>query len=429
MDLVPSFCTRAIDEMEIFSEPAVELRKYLQAALGGEDLWSPQPPRAVPGMIAITGSPGSGKTRLACRVFSQLADEGAMPLQVICGKLSQPGKKFKTVQDWLRSILSFATWYSPCAILFDDFGALYDAAVHRMLWTWPALEYKVALRQPQLKERPEMLMALLKEKVDEGWDVEQGLLAEGALDDWGGRIDGFSMGDLVSLVERTCVEATVDASAQRLCGGDGRGPEWGERQRITLQHLETACEGFVPATMAEQSFFTSERLTGGAVEDRGRVFVVAATGRPDMVDPALMRPGRFDKICYCGLPTEEEKLEICQILARKNSLSADGDDLVARALLRELVACLPKLFTCADVNALFSSAKIEAVNQALGQKDSIAQPKMMLSHLYEALSTSKASVSPADERRYGEIFAPYCGGTGSRGGPTQEVKAVKVALA
>ncbi|CAK9029247.1 unnamed protein product [Durusdinium trenchii] len=142
------------------------------------------------------------------------------------------------------------------------------------------------------------------------------------------------------------------------------------------------------------------------VEDRGRVFVVAATGRPDMVDPALMRPGRFDKICYCGLPTEEEKLEICQILARKNSLSADGDDLVA--LLRELVACLPKLFTCADVNALFSSAKIEAVNQALGQKDSIAQPKMMLSHLYEALSTSKASVSPADERRYGEIFAPYC---------------------
>ena len=36
------------------------------------------------------------------------------------------------------------------------------------------------------------------------------------------------------------------------------------------------------------------------VEDRGRVFVVAATGRPDMVDPALMRPGRFDKICYCG---------------------------------------------------------------------------------------------------------------------------------
>lgn len=52
------------------------------------------------------------------------------------------------------------------------------------------------------------------------------------------------------------------------------------------------------------------------VEDRGRVFVVAASGRPDMVDPALMRPGRFDKICYLGLPSEEEKLEICELMAR-----------------------------------------------------------------------------------------------------------------
>ena len=102
-----------------------------------------------------------------------------------------------------------------------------------------------------------MLMALLREKVDEGWDVEHGLLAEGALDDWGGRVDGFSVADLVGLVERTCVEATVEASAARLRGGDG-GPEWGERQRITFDHLERACEGFVPATMADQTFFSSE---------------------------------------------------------------------------------------------------------------------------------------------------------------------------
>ena len=44
------------------------------------------------------------------------------------------------------------------------------------------------------------------------------MLAEGALDDWGGRVDGFSVGDLCSLVERACVEATVSASAGRLWG-------------------------------------------------------------------------------------------------------------------------------------------------------------------------------------------------------------------
>merc|ERR1719499_251620 len=56
------------------------------------------------------------------------------------------------------------------------------------------------------------------------------------------------------------------------------------------------------------------------VEDRGRVYVVGATGRPDLVDAALMRPGRFDKICYCGLPSDAEKLRICEILAGRHGL-------------------------------------------------------------------------------------------------------------
>lgn len=617
LQLVPPFSARAVDEMTMFSQPAEQLRRLVEACLGKSGAnasksildCAGRSSIRTPGMIAITGPPGSGKTRLASRVLSQLASQGVLPLQVICRKLGQPGKKFRVIQDWLRAILSFACWYSPCAVLLDDFGALCpdvepgapnlsvteerspliaemlldllpevrssgaqvalvatmpdDAAVHRMLWSWPALEHKVGIRQPELKERPEMLMALLREKEDEGWEVEHGLLAEGALDDRGGRVDGFSVADLVSLVERSCVEATVEASATRLRGGDGHGPEWGERQRLTMDHLEKACEGFVPATMADQTFFTSEvNLTdiGGlnsakeelmdmltmptkyavlldrapvrtrkglmlvgppgcgktmlvqaaaketkgllrflsvkgpellskyigeseagvrkvferaaaaapaviffdeiealapkrgadstgvtdrvvnqmlcyldGVEDRGRVFVVAATGRPDMVDPALMRPGRFDKICYCGLPSDDEKLEICQVLARKNDLVGDVQvngnapaDLTVS--LRQLVSRLPRLFTSADISALFSSAKIEAVNETL-QKDGPKEPKMRMSHLYAALATSKASVSEADERRYAQIFAPYCGGSGSRGALDQETKSVKVALA
>ncbi|CAJ1426366.1 unnamed protein product [Effrenium voratum] len=432
-----------------------------------------------------------------------------------------------------------------------------DSSVHRMLWTWPALEHKVAIRQPQLKERPEILMALVQLKVEEGWDVEQALLAEGALDAWGGRVDGFSIADLCDLVERACVEANVQASGERLRDGTS---EWG-KQRLCMEQLQKACEDFVPATMADQTFFTSEvqladigglqsakqdlmdmltmptryavlldrapvrtrkglMLVGppgcgktmliqaaahetkgllrflsvkgpellskyigeseagvrkvferaaaaapaviffdeiealtpkrGAdstgvtdrvvnqmlcyldgVEDRGRVFVVAATGRPDMVDPALMRPGRFDKICYCGLPSEAEKLDICQVLARKNKLT-DGAPASAEAdlnvQLRQLVSRLPRLFTSADINALFSSAKIEAVNEKL-KKEAVGEPKITMGHLYTALESAKASVSESDERRHAQIFAPYCGGSGSRGGLGETAKAVKVALA
>ena len=53
----------------------------------------------------------------------------------------------------------------------------------------------------------------------------------------------------------------------------------------------------------------------GAEELKG-VYVVAATSRPDLIDPALLRPGRLDKSLYCGLPTVEDRAEILRALSR-----------------------------------------------------------------------------------------------------------------
>merc|ERR1712194_653094 len=149
------------------------------------------------------------------------------------------------------------------------------------------------------------------------------------------------------------------------------------------------------------------------VEDRGRVYVVAASGRPDMVDPALMRPGRFDKICYCGIPTDEEKVQICEVLAARHSLvigpshqQSLGTDM--RAHLRRLVSRFPRLFASADIGAVFSTAKIEAVTSALDDASSATQaPVMTVAHLYAALASAKACISEADEERYNQIFAAY----------------------
>lgn len=44
------------------------------------------------------------------------------------------------------------------------------------------------------------------------------------------------------------------------------------------------------------------------------VYVLAATSRPDLIDPALLRPGRLDKALFCGMPTFEERLEVCAYL-------------------------------------------------------------------------------------------------------------------
>lgn len=48
------------------------------------------------------------------------------------------------------------------------------------------------------------------------------------------------------------------------------------------------------------------------VEERKGVFIMAASNRPDMIDPAVLRPGRLDKILYVGLPEKQDRFEILQ---------------------------------------------------------------------------------------------------------------------
>ena len=66
------------------------------------------------------------------------------------------------------------------------------------------------------------------------------------------------------------------------------------------------------------------------VQPLSKVLVVAATNRPDLVDPALLRPGRFDALLYVGLPDLEGRLQILSIHTRATPLADDLDGLAAR---------------------------------------------------------------------------------------------------
>lgn len=50
------------------------------------------------------------------------------------------------------------------------------------------------------------------------------------------------------------------------------------------------------------------------------VYVVAATNRPDMIDPALLRPGRLDKVLYVPLPPPDGRASILAAAARRSPL-------------------------------------------------------------------------------------------------------------
>ena len=61
------------------------------------------------------------------------------------------------------------------------------------------------------------------------------------------------------------------------------------------------------------------------LEDRKQVFVIAATNRPDIIDPAMLRPGRLDQLLLVPLPSREDRLDILRTITKKTPLADDVD--------------------------------------------------------------------------------------------------------
>ena len=184
-----------------------------------------------------------------------------------------------------------------------------------------------------------------------------------------------------------------------------KGPEFlskwvGESEKAVRETFRKARQA-APCVifMDEVDSITSERGTGSDSNVTERVIsqlltemdglsalhdvvVIAATNRPDIIDPALLRPGRFDKSIYIGTPDRESRKKIFEIHTRSKPLAEDVD-------LEELAKDTED-YTGADISAVCNEAVMIAVRKLVesGQMPSdeeIAACKVQMEHFRTAI--------------------------------------------
>ncbi|KAL0360292.1 UNVERIFIED_CONTAM: Peroxisome biogenesis protein 1 [Sesamum radiatum] len=154
------------------------------------------------------------------------------------------------------------------------------------------------------------------------------------------------------------------------------------------------------------------------------VFVFAATSRPDLLDAALLRPGRLDRLLFCDFPSQQERLDILKVLSRKLPMASDVD--------LERISHMTKGFSGADLQALLSDTQLEAVHELLDREDGGGTGKMpvITGALLESIaSKAKPSVSEAEKRRLYDIYSQFLDSKRSVTAQSRDAKGKRATLA
>jgi transitional endoplasmic reticulum ATPase len=215
-----------------------------------------------------------------------------------------------------------------------------------------------------------------------------------------------------------------------------KGPElltmWFGESEANVREIFDKARAAAPCILFFDELDSIARARGGSVGDGGgaadrvinqiltemdgvgqkkSVFIIGATNRPDIIDPAIMRPGRLDQLIYIPLPDLKSRHSVLKSVLRKSPVSKDVD--------LKFLAEKTHGYSGADLTEICQRACKNAIREAIAKdiekknreqtEDSMATdedpvPEITRSHFEEAMQYARRSVSDKDIQKY-EMFA------------------------
>lgn len=310
-----------IKEQYLYDDPGYRLIKKVQKKFKdvagidnilpelGEIVWflrnsgrSSKFQNTIPKGILLTGPPGTGKTLLV----QAIAGEAQVPVIVESGSLlTDPQQKGRGIEK-LKKIFEQARQLAPCIVFIDEVDTIGEKRQNII---------QTAMGGDELIE-----------SIYENKNLE---------------IDTKFIPQPLNLNETNAQEKDLEYELFR-----------GESQN-QLTPGEGQFQKNIEAKKTRLSLLTQFLVEMDGLKDRQGVIVIGATNRPTVLDPALVRPGRFDKILNLELPGKKKRIEILKLYSKKLKIEKN--------VSWDYLANRTKGFSAADLAAAMNESAIQSI--------------------------------------------------------------------
>jgi ribosome biogenesis ATPase len=133
------------------------------------------------------------------------------------------------------------------------------------------------------------------------------------------------------------------------------------------------------------------------LSNRAGIYVIAATNRPDMIDPAMLRPGRLGTSVFVDLPTPDERVEILKALYKKALPASSHSEVAELEIVARDVRCTG--YSGADLGNLHQAAAVAALKREMANGPGAEELCIQRGDWEVALGKARASVKDAGKYR------------------------------